>query len=145
MKTNFHISPSFIIMDKIIILVVVIIILAGVLFWAFQSGIFSKIPTVAVTPTPLPTGIVEFYGQGCPHCADVDAFVVANNIDQKVKFTKLEVWYNKSNAELLGQVAQKCGITSNSVGVPFLYDGNGKCIIGETDVINFYKNAAGIK
>ena len=128
-------------MDKLTIVIIVVIILAAVGFWAWQSGIFSG-PVVA---TPLPSGIVEFYGEGCPHCADVDAFVTANKIDQKVKWTKMEVWYNKSNQALLGQVAEKCGITSGSVGVPFMYDGNGKCYIGEVDVENFLKAQAGIK
>ncbi len=129
-------------MDKTIIFIVLIIILAGVGFWVWQSGVFTKI---SVQPTPLPPGIVLFYGQGCPHCKDVDDFVSQNNITDKVKFTKLEVWYNKNNQALLSQVAIKCGITANSVGVPFLYDGVGKCYIGEVDVINFFKNAAGIK
>jgi len=132
-------------MDKTIVFTIIVIIFAGFLFWGFQTGSFASIFSGPVKATPLPAGIVLFYGQGCPHCADVDAFIKANNIDQKVKYTKLEVWYNKSNAALLGQVAQKCGITGNSVGVPFLYDGNGKCYIGEVDVPNFLKNAAGIK
>lgn len=132
-------------MDKVIVYTIIIIILAAAIFFVFQSGFLSSVSSGPVTATPLPSGIVEFYGQGCPHCADVDAFVKANNINQKVKFTQLEVWYNKSNASLLGQVVQKCGINASTVGVPFLYDGNGKCFIGETDVINFYKNAAGIK
>ena len=128
-------------MDKIIIFIVVGVIIVAGIFWDFSSGIFSP----PVQATPLPAGIVEFYGQGCPHCADVDAFVKANNIDQKVKWTKMEVWYNKANQETLSQVAQKCNITANSVGVPFLYDGNGKCYIGEVDVENFLKAQAGIK
>ena len=141
-------------MDKTIIIIIAVIIAVAAGFWAWQSGIFAKTPLVPVTPTPLPAGIVEFYGQGCPHCADVDAWVKANNVDQKVKWTKMEVWYNKNNAALLGQVAtQKCNITGNSVGVPFLYDppglgeagGNGKCYIGEIDVENFLKAQAGIK
>ena len=139
-------------MEKTPIIIVVAIILVAAGFWAFQSGVFNKVAAPAVTATTLPAGIVEFYGQGCPHCADVDAYVKANNIDQKVKWTKLEVWYNKNNAALLAQVAQKCGISTNTVGVPFLYDppsgeagGNGKCLVGETDVINFFKNAANIK
>jgi len=131
-------------MDKTIILTILLIVIAGFLFWGFQTGFFANIFSGPAAPTPLPPGIVEFYGQGCPHCKDVDDFIKANNIDQKVKFTKLEVWYNKSNAELLGQVAQKCNITSGSVGVPFLYDGL-KCYVGEVDVINFLKNEAGIK
>ena len=132
-------------MDKKIISAIVILIFAGFIFWGFQSGFISNIFTAPINATPLPSGIVEFYGQGCPHCEDVDAFIKANNIDQKVKFTKLEVWYNKNNQALLAQIAQKCKITLNSVGVPFLYDGNGNCLIGETDVINFYKAQAGIK
>ena len=129
-------------MDKTAIVIVLVVVIVAAGFWLWQSGALTK---VSVTPSPLPSGIVEFYGQGCPHCADVDAFVAANNIAQKVNYTKLEVWYNKSNAALLGQIAQKCNITSSSVGVPFLYDGNGKCFIGEVDVENFLKNAAGIK
>ena len=131
-------------MDKKIVIIIFLVILAGVIFWAAQSGFFASVVSNPTKPSALPQGIVEFYGQGCPHCADVDAFVKANNIDQKVKFTKMEVWYDKGNAALLGQVAQSCKITSNSVGVPFLYDGK-NCLIGETDVINFFKAQAGIK
>ena len=133
-------------MDKTIVITVLIIVLGGGIFWGFQSGFFANIgKNTAVTPAPLPAGIVEFYGQGCPHCADVDAYVAANNIAAKVKWTKMEVWYNKNNAATLSQVAEKCNMTGNSVGVPFLYDGNGKCYVGEVDVENFLKAQAGIK
>jgi len=135
-------------MDKTIVLTIIIIVFAGFLFWGFQTGFFSAIfsgPAPAVTATPLPAGIVLFYGQGCPHCKDVEDFISQNKIDDKVKITRMEVWYNKDNAALLAQVAKKCGITGNSVGVPFLYDGNGKCYIGEVDVPNFLKAQAGIK
>jgi len=130
-------------MDKTPIIIVIVIILAAAGFWAWQSGIFT--PLASVTPTPLPAGIVLFYGQGCPHCADVEKFISQNNIDAKVKITRMEVWYNRNNQATLAQVVQKCGITASSVGVPFLYDGNGKCYIGEVDVPNFLKTAAGIK
>lgn len=128
-------------MEKTPIIIVAVIILAGVAFWGFQAGIFSK----QVQATPLPAGIVLFYGQGCPHCKDVEDFIAKNKIEDKVKITRLEVWYNKANQLTLAQVAQKCGITGDSVGVPFLYDGSGKCYIGEVDVPNFLKTAAGIK
>jgi len=131
-------------MDKAIKYTIIILVLAGFLFWGFQTGFFANIFSNPDQPTPLPEGVVLFYGDGCSHCADVEAFVKANNIEEKVKFTKLEVWYNKNNAALLGQVAQTCKITTSSVGVPFLYDGK-SCLIGGPDVINFFKNAAGIK
>jgi len=132
-------------MDKKIILTIVVIILAGVGFWAWQSGVFTKTPSVAVKPAIMPEGIILFYGDGCPHCKDVEDFMTKNKIEEKVKITKLEVWHNKDNQTILTQVVQKCGIKGDSVGVPFLYDGNGKCYIGETDVPNFLKTAAGIK
>lgn len=127
-------------MDKTAVVIIVIIVLAFALFFVWYS-VASK---SSVQPTPLPQGIVLFYGQGCPHCKDVEDFISQNNIKSKVNFTELEVWYNKSNAALLGQVAQKCSITSDQVGVPFLYDGK-NCVEGGPDVINFFKNAAGIK
>jgi hypothetical protein len=136
-------------MDKTIIFIIVIVILVGVGFWVWQSGIFTK---TSVQPTPLPTEIVLFYGNGCSHCEDVENFISQNNIDAKLKITRLEVWYNKANQELLAQVAKQCGITGNSVGVPFLYDppsdetgGNGKCYIGDPDVPNFLKTQAGLQ
>lgn len=120
-------------MNKTIIITVGLLILAGSLFFGFQ---FLN-PVVT-------NGIILFYGDGCPHCKIVDDFVSQNKIEDKVKFVKLEVWNNKNNQAILGQVAKKCGITSNSVGVPFLYDGSSKCYVGDVDVINFFKNAAKI-
>ena len=132
-------------MDKTIIITVVLIVLAGFIFWGFQTGFFAGTSN-AVVATPLPAGIVLFYGAECPHCKVVEDFITQNNINAKVKITQLEVWHNASNAKLLVNVATKiCKITGNSVGVPFLYDGNGKCYIGETDVPNFLKAQAGIK
>jgi hypothetical protein len=127
-------------MDKVVVIIVIVIILLGAGFWAWQSGVFSG----PAKPVAIPEGIILFYGNGCPHCEIVDDFVLQNKIEEKVKFTKLEVWYNKDNQSIISQVAQKCGITADSVGVPFLYDGV-KCYEGDIDVINFFKNASGIQ
>lgn len=135
-------------MNKTIIITITLIVLAGFLFWGFQTGFFASIfsggPGGYPKPVTIPEGIILFYGQGCPHCKIVDDYIAQNKIGDKVKFTNLEVWYNKDNQNILAQVVQKCGINSSEVGVPFLYDGT-NCLIGETDVINFFKNAAGIK
>jgi glutaredoxin len=131
-------------MDKTTIIIIIIIILAGFLFWGFQTGFLSKIFSGPVKPIPIPDGTILFYGQGCPHCKDVEDYISANKIADKVKYAQLEVWYNKDNQTILGEVVQKCGINAREVGVPFLYDGT-KCLIGEVDIINFFKNAAGIK
>ncbi|MCX6719489.1 MAG: hypothetical protein NTV36_00010 [Candidatus Staskawiczbacteria bacterium] len=126
-------------MDKAVIIIIILVILAGVGFWVFQSGAFTP-----AKPIVVPQGIILFYGDGCPHCKVVDDFVTQNKIEEKVKFTKLEVWYNKDNQAIISQVAQKCGISANTVGVPFLYDGT-KCYEGQDEVTNFFKAQAGIK
>jgi glutaredoxin len=131
-------------MDKTKVITVILIVLAGFLFWGFQTGFFAGIFS-APKPVVVPAGIILFYGQGCPHCKNVDDFISQNKIADKVKFSNLEVWYNKDNQAILKQVAQKCGITSSSVGVPFLYDGNSKCLTGDVDVINFFKTQAGLQ
>lgn len=138
-------------MDKTIIYTVIIVILAGFLFFGFQTGFFAKIFSGPVKPVAIPEGTILFYGEGCSHCKIVDDFISQNKVEDKVKFTRLEVWYNKNNQTILGEVILKCGINSNQVGVPFLYDPSagsgqaGKCFEGQDDVINFFKNAAGIK
>ena len=142
-------------MDKIVILIIIVVVSAGAIFWAVQSGIFSG-PAPLI---PVPEGALLFFGQNCPHCKIVEDFIIANNIDQKVKFSRLEIPFNgktspqlESNAKLLIQLAQGCKIdVSKGVSIPFLYDPSagsgqaGKCLVGQDDVINFFKNAADIK
>lgn len=118
-------------MNKVIIFIIVIIALGGITFWAWFSFNQPK--------------IILFYGQECPHCKDVDDYIVQNKIEEKVRFRKLEVWHDQGNANLLLSKAIYCKIdTKDGVAVPFLYDGK-NCLIGTPDIINFFKNEAGIK
>jgi hypothetical protein len=89
------------------------------------------------TSTTQPSGIILFYGTGCPHCANVDNYITANNIAQKVNFIKLETFSNTVNADFMKSDARACGLDSNAIGVPFLWDGS-KCYVGDTDVIGFF-------
>ncbi len=123
-----------------IIVVVVGAILAGVYF---TGG--SGPDNTYLTTDPNTKGAILFYGEGCPHCKIVDDFILENNITEKVNFAHSEVWHNKSNAQLLGQKAQICGISADTVGIPFLFDGDNKCYVGDVDIINFFKNEANIK
>ncbi len=82
--------------------------------------------------------IVLFYGDGCPHCALVEKFIAENNIQTKVQFTKKEVYYNKQNADDLAGKARLCGMPTDSIGVPFLWDGK-ICFVGDQPIIDFLK------
>ncbi|MEI8060787.1 MAG: hypothetical protein WCG99_00630 [Candidatus Berkelbacteria bacterium] len=97
-----------------------------------------------------------YYGNGCPHCTTVEKWLQeseylpdGSKIDQasvdswisnaKVKFNMKEVWYNSTNSAELTANATKLGITSDKVGVPFLYDPiNNKSYVGETDIKTFF-------
>ena len=113
-------------MDKAIIFTIIGVVALGLLFWGSQSGFFAKNITSNPNQTPLPAGIVLFFGDGCPHCKTSPQL--------------------EANAVLMIKLAQSCNLdASNGVGIPFLYDGSGKCIGGDVDSINFFKNEAGIK
>ena len=83
--------------------------------------------------------IILYYGDGCPHCALVEKFVAENSIETKVSFAKKEVYYNKQNASELAEKARTCGMPTDSIGVPFLWDGS-KCLVGDQDIIEFFKS-----
>jgi glutaredoxin len=80
---------------------------------------------------------VLFYGDGCPHCAIVEDYIKENNIKEKLSFGEKEVYYNQNNANDLAQKAQMCGISTDSIGVPFLWDGL-KCYVGDQEIIDFF-------
>lgn len=82
--------------------------------------------------------IILFYGVGCPHCKIVEEYINENSIQNKISFAQKEVYYNQNNAKELEAKAKICGLPTNSIGVPFLWDGE-KCLIGDQDIINFFK------
>ncbi len=82
--------------------------------------------------------IILFYGDGCPHCAIVEKYIKENKIQDKISFIQKEVYYNQNNARELEAKAKICGLPTDSIGVPFLWDGE-KCLIGDQDIINFFK------
>jgi glutaredoxin len=90
------------------------------------------------------SAIIFFYGNGCPHCAVVEKYIADNKIDSKISFDKKEVFDNQDNAALLADKAHSCGLNTDTIGVPFVWDGTtGKCYVGETDAINYFKGKIG--
>jgi glutaredoxin len=80
--------------------------------------------------------LVLFYGNGCPHCALVEAYLKEN--PPKFNLEMKEVYYNKINQQELVMRAKTCGLPQNEIGVPFLWTGSG-CIIGDQPIINYFK------
>jgi len=88
--------------------------------------------------------MVFYYGDTCPHCKIVEEFFLQNNIEDRVKFDKKEVYNNKSNQADLGKKAAKCGINPNNIGVPLFWDGS-TCLVGDKPIMNFFKEKLNIR
>jgi len=111
------------------IVVVFTLVVAGV--WMFLNQ-----------PSSEPIGMILFYGDTCSHCANLEDFIVKNKIEDKVKFTRLEVFNNQDNANILVSKAQICKIDlSQGAPVPFFWDGK-TCIIGDQAIMDFMQNKA---
>lgn len=90
----------------------------------------------SLTQSPM-SDIIYFYWDTCPFCKVVDKYILENNIEQKVKFTKLETSKNSTNKQIQSQRAVACGLQENNLGVPFVWDGK-NCHTGQNNVINFF-------
>ncbi|MFZ2187390.1 MAG: glutaredoxin domain-containing protein [Candidatus Moraniibacteriota bacterium] len=121
----------------IAILLGTLVVVGGLVYWGLQDNGQSQI-------VDDPDAIVYYYGEGCPHCKVVQDFLDDNDIAAKVSFEKKEVWSDKQNAAEVGRRAKVCGIKPDGMGVPFVYGGDGRCYIGEPDVINFFKIKSGM-
>ncbi len=119
------------------------LILPLVLFLAVALGagilLVQHNQSAAHSTTPAST-LILFYGDTCPHCVKVEQFITAHHILQALPLTEKEVFHNAQNAAELQQKAALCGMNTQNIGVPFLWDGrNGAnhCILGDQDVIAF--------
>ena len=88
----------------------------------------------------LPSSYEYFWGDGCPHCAVVEEFLNSWEGKDKVAIDKKETWSNRENANLLNERVKYCNIRPSEVGVPFLFTPEGKCITGDTPIIDYFKS-----
>lgn len=74
--------------------------------------------------------LYEFYGDGCPHCEEMEPKVEKLEEQENVEVEQREVWNNKENAEKQEELDDgKCG------GVPFFYNTESEqWICGEADM-----------
>ncbi len=91
--------------------------------------------------------LVFFWGNGCPHCENVEKWLNENNQDKKIKVNYKEVYYNKDNQTALYNTAkQYCPeiIENGGIGVPTGFDPvEKKCIQGDTPIIDFLSSKLG--
>ena len=118
---------------KIISTIIIVLVLVGVFY------LLSKPPQNSQDyENP---DLVFYWGDGCPHCDNVEAWIKENDTDKKLKINSREVYKNRNNqTELYNLANQYCPeiIENGNIGVPTGFDPvNQKCIQGDTPIIEF--------
>ena len=118
---------------KIITTIIIILVLIGTFYF------LSKPPQN--TQDYENPDLVFYWGDGCPHCDNVEKWLEENNSNNKLKINSREVYKNKNNqTELLNITNKYCPdiIENGNIGVPTGFDPiNQKCIQGDTPIIEF--------
>lgn len=111
------------------------ILLFIVVFFAFLSSSFAD-------------SYIFYYGQGCPHCANVERFFKEDNIKSKFKIEEREVYFNAKNRDLFSADWDLLWIPVSNRGVPSLIvkddDWNPKLYkVWDTSIIEYFKSLVG--
>lgn len=86
----------------------------------------------------LPSGYEYYWSTTCPHCVKVQEFMDSWEGTAKISLEKKET-SSPANSNLLVRRASACNISLNDVGVPFLFTPEGKCIVGDEPIIEFFR------
>jgi glutaredoxin len=80
-----------------------------------------------------------YYREDCPHCKNVEKFLLDNKVGEKIKIEHKEIMNDiKNNNELMVRAAN-CNLDLETVGVPLLYD-KGTCYVGDQEIINYFQS-----
>jgi len=63
---------------------------------------------------------ILFYAEACPHCQEVEKFIIENNVDSNYGLNMKEVRKNKDNLLLFSDYLKKVWLTIDESFVPFL-------------------------
>lgn len=98
-------------MRKLLTSVSIFLILAS-LFLVGANLAFAQENALKIIP------VYFFRGEGCPHCADEEAFLGKLKIKYpQIEVRDFEIWHNKNNFDLLKRVGKKLNV--NISGIPF--------------------------
>ena len=85
---------------------------------------------------------ILFYGNGCPHCAQVEQFIKDNAVDKKFDIDLKEIYFNRNNLADLQVYLDKLDLDTHQIGVPFLVitkENECSYINGSQPIIDFFQ------
>ena len=117
-----------------------IAILATIAIFAGGIFLFSRnSASPAATPLPVPTVHEYFFSPTCPHCTKVAEFVETWDKKDTFQMQKYDVSDTENSDLFLGR-GKACGIRPSELGVPLLVTLEGKCVVGDTPIIDYLKS-----
>lgn len=117
-----------------IIIVIVILVLLGYFL------LLSKSSNGSDSTSSNPDAMLYFWSLTCPHCKNVAAFLESFPEKDKIILDKKEVSENRENASLLTKQSVQCNIPADQMGVPLLITKEGRCLTGDTPIIDYFKS-----
>jgi len=89
---------------------------------------------------PSPAEYEFYWGESCIHCKNVEDFLSSWDKKDKLSLPRFEVQNNRDNANKLIQRGRDCKLSQDSIGsVPLLVTPEGKCLLGDTPIIEYFK------
>jgi glutaredoxin len=114
------------------------ILIVGFIVWGATASDSEKVSSDdAGNPN---ASTVYYYGDGCPHCDDVQEFLNESGIGFGEDLAKKEVWNNSANQREMLARAESCGLDQSRIGVPFLWN-DGKCFVGAPEVMEYFTSS----
>ena len=63
--------------------------------------------------------LIEFYGTECAHCKEMEPIMEKMQKELGIKITRLEVWHNNENAQLMQKYDKDAQGNPFCEGIPF--------------------------
>lgn len=106
---------------------IMLFFLLSLIFFGSTSSVFAE------------TSYLYYYGEWCPHCANVDDYMTGVDGYSRVNIEKKEVYYNQENAKSMSDDAERLWVKWG--GVPFLIirdDENETYLVGDGPIIEYF-------
>lgn len=97
---------------------------------------------VAMMSVSMAQEYILFYGNGCPHCAKVEQYIKANDIQKTFDLELKEIYFNRDNLTDLQSYLDKLDLDTHQIGVPFLVvNKEDECsyVNGSDSIIDFFQ------
>jgi cysteine-rich repeat protein/parallel beta-helix repeat protein len=123
-------------------LLCIFVILCGLfivsLFFGVETESISEDKTRSELMTSEHLDVYFFYGQGCPHCANVEPFILEMEHKYPLQIHKYDVYTNRSHISLFNEYFDKYGVPQERRGIPAIFVGSAY-FIGDGSIIDGFE------